>query len=640
MAQWTAMSLDAAGQIVSALLTGFTTETIRPSITMKTAHYIMKLPTLCDIARRSKWDVLMIGMVDDEIRATDEHLLEKGSFLSRSPSRISWWTGEFTVKKKAFQRMIVVECPKAAARFFQSMYHMNSFIASVAWLGLNESDLARAPETVKFPSISARATPAYLCKYTNLYTVLKDPQATQATKILSTIISLFPYTQVPKHDRVMVKDYTLPQEEDGSAELPEELLHDGSLSKDRLGLICLYFLGTAYSNPTRLANQISKRAKAVATVLGVTQPDDQVISQLITSTGWVTNDTPVIVDEFLGQNPRNGGKEWVFLCRNREGDVVYEIPIDELMDPGTVCDKYGLSKLSRELLSQGRLVYHSRHATSIRFIEPFFEAIIGSGHGDVALLEGDINNYNAVRDIILTCPFLGLRASLPERYHIKQFPCLVYGGLLYYKRSLATEEDRKLFDDYKLMEIKHHVPNVAAATTIELLVELMPTPGLMALISFIATSSIERAELILSTKRQEEVEQIYTALKQMDNPGPWAAQRIAHEDGEYKSYLLEEAQKRLREYLRSKDEEERDIATEIVGRAAQIARKESIRIWRREVNTRIDNLSAQQERLKAALTPTQNVIRNDLVASLNQIRALISAGPQGPTHPVDQDIKQ
>lgn len=79
-------------------------------------------------------------------------------------------------------------------------------------------------------------------------------------------------------------------------------------------------------------------------------------------------------------------------------------------------------------------------------------------------------------------------------------PRLIYCAVLYYRDSLELEEEKWLFEEYKIKEIKNHISPREAQFFIENLVATLPKPSITTIVSLVAKLSLERGKVLLASK--------------------------------------------------------------------------------------------------------------------------------------------
>jgi hypothetical protein len=93
--------------------------------------------------------------------------------------------------------------------------------------------------------------------------------------------------------------------------------------------------------------------------------------------------------------------------------------------------------------------------------------------------------------MVANSPDMGLRARLPEKYHLKNFTKLALCGLIYHGTSLSTEEEGTAFKEYKVSGVREHIPDASGKATVESIVKLLPLPD----ITCLATLALQHLSL-------------------------------------------------------------------------------------------------------------------------------------------------
>ncbi|QKI29230.1 hypothetical protein 1 [Solanum melongena rhabdo-like virus] len=434
-------------------------------------------------------------------------------------------------------------------------------------------------------------------------------QLTQVTKILSTIVSMFPYSVDPLRTKVDVLYFTGPANEELNEDAPPGLGYTEPDQGDALTAMGLFLLGMAYSNANRFPEQITRRLRAVAATLGSNPPDRRTVDAAIQACHWQTEDLPTIVDDALGY----------FICWTKDRVPNPEARLSDLMTMDQLQTTYQLSPAAVALLDQARLIYLHYHATSINFISQVLPALQEGGHTGNAYLAADIVAYGFIAERVSSAPFLGLRGQLPEAFQIRTMPKLVYCALLYYQSSLEDEDERRNFSEYKIADIKNHVQPKEAQAFIETLVGTLPRPSVTTIADLVAVLPLEKAHVLMAGKTAAFNSMILEILRTRHNPGAWAQEKIELEDAEALSKLVGEVKTLLLKRLEAKlDNETRIINTLTDAIEKRDAQRNSL-TWGAQINDMINNLAPLEAQLSQVRTQGQKRIKADLVIKMKAI---------------------
>lgn len=205
-------------------------------------------------------------------------------------------------------------------------------------------------------------------------------------------------------------------------------------------------------------------------------------------------------------------------------------------------------------------------------------------------------------------------------------PRLVYCAVLYYRDSLELEEEKRLFEEYKIKEIKNHISPREAQTFIENLVATLPKPSITTVVSLVAKLSLERARVLLASKSIEYRNIILEMLRSHDSPGPWATELIEQEDAEAQKVLVREAKELLSAKLAVRYNQLRQEAEQIEDRQHSREVLMNLYSWRAAVAQSIDEITPWENLLSKVRTRSQETIRSNLITRTRAIIHSINTG--------------
>jgi hypothetical protein len=233
---------------------------------------------------------------------------------------------------------------------------------------------------------------------------------------------------------------------------------------------------------------------------------------LITETNWEVGSLSPAVDEIIG----------LAIATDPNGVRILEAPEEQLADPSTLMESGMIGVMAMTLLRQAPLVYPGHHATSINFVQQLLPTLRREESGPLPILKKDLEAYAIVQDRIRTAPFLGCRAQLPAIFQIKSFPRLVFLALKYHKASLTTKSEKATFAAYNITSVADHGPEAQHRTALSQLAAILPPPEVESLSALMAVLNIDQATFIMDRQSPELRTQIYSQLKNVASPGPWA----------------------------------------------------------------------------------------------------------------------
>lgn len=375
-----------------------------------------------------------------------------------------------------------------------------------------------------------------------------------------------------------------------------------------------------------MKEQLHRRLKAASATIGVAAPSLQTVTGALAEIGWSATELPAALDDALA----------VWITINRELEVSPEVRVDRLKPIGDLVNEGMISQVAGAILTQARLIYMHYHATSLTFVPSALVALRQVHMDDIATFRDDIRKFNVIADHVRDAPYNGLRAQLPEAYHIAEFPCIVYLGLLYYQRNLSTEAEKKLFAEYKTTEIKNHIGDISRQKNVKMTAQMLPLADTQSMVTILQTVPADQADLMMCSRPAALVAEVYAILRCLRNPGLWATARMEAERRQIRVQQVEAATALLRRKLNDELTIRRDRVTLILDPARRADELMAIQNWRREMSDLIDGMAPIDDQLPIVDNPVGHDVRATIAATLRAIWDRMSPAPAPAPAPAQQ----
>ncbi|XP_057341521.1 uncharacterized protein LOC130678386 [Microplitis mediator] len=377
-------------------------------------------------------------------------------------------------------------------------------------------------------------SPKYLCHRCteqSLVSLLRDPMIPREDKALSVYLFMFPYVEAAIATRatIVLRSYVLPEAGAGK---------DLESQKFFMAAVGLFTLGFAHSNVKRIYDQVSRRLKAACVSGGFLTLNSRDVQAAAGQVHWTQGEAAPVINDILGN----------IICYNKQFQYQPEIPILDLAPLDEIAARHDMHRFSKYLLEQMRVVYQNYHSSSIKFVPAIIDHFANSLGQDHAAFQKEVKSFRLIQPTVVGSPYIGLRAQLPEAYRIRNFPRLVYAGLLYHKRTLTDPRDIDFFKNYKVDKIKHHIP-LSDQIFIEELVNIFPLPEVSSLVISLKLATLERGRQIAASKDPRLIREALDELRRDPNRGPWADEKIHQEDSAAIAIMVEQAKTIVRERI-------------------------------------------------------------------------------------------
>lgn len=457
---------------------------------------------------------------------------------------------------------------------------------------------------------------AYVVPEASLHRLWRAQGVRRIVKIASTIVSLYAYVRadLPHALKLCPSIFAEHHVEDRQA------LGMGAAPTDPAGYFMaaagVNILSTAYSNETRMKEQLLRRIKAACAGIGAPAPELATVTIILTETGWNARELPPPLDDLLG----------CMVTHQAAGGHNVESRIATLAQIPTLLERRVISAPAGALLTQACLVYMRYHSTSITFIPAALAAARKVRAHLLPQIEADIENFRNIAETVLDAPYMGMRSTIPEVYQIASFPQLVYLGILYYQRGLTTEKEKAMFADYKTTEIKQHISPVEDQVLIEQLCATLPDITIQSIAMIVSAIGHARAEAYMCSRPPEVVESVYQILKASDNPGAWAADRMRRETAAADIKMMASGAALIRGKLDLEYASRQERATIIADPAERMAALIRLQNWKAEISESIEALRPVEDQLSAALDQVEEHARMGVAGRIRTIMTQIAAG--------------
>ena len=377
-------------------------------------------------------------------------------------------------------------------------------------------DAFMGPQKTDLGDHTINTIPIYIVQPSELRILLAEPSLSRATKVASTILSIYPWTR--RNPPASFKAQPLPQVIQDLHDQPEEEKSDSVLTDEFHKLIIS--IGTTllcygYSQDTRRAGQISRRLAAAYADADLPAPDlpshENAIKEYAGSSKEINGD----VVELIGQ----------VVALHRDG---YSFPAVTEAEYAVASQDARLKPLPRifsALREQMMLVFTNYQSSTVRWALNITGIIRESGFTTQAAIAREIEHLEGIRDEIEKRPFVGLVSKIASSHQQSNFPLLTYLGCYYHARHLDTEEQRKAFEGYNISGIAQRVAEPNMVNTCEVILQNLPAPQLAAKANLLHAMQTADVDKLLATMKQEEATQIVQQLETRFPGCEWAREQ-------------------------------------------------------------------------------------------------------------------
>lgn len=543
---------------------------------------------------------------------------EPQSPLYQTPSALLLFEGEFSLNEHEFTHLFLGYGDRVACATMSAIIGKSTNILKCVTSQDPNGVLQMPAQMTQLEAIPQETILAYTADERGLYHLLAQEAVPQASKIISTLASLYPYVRDRMPSSVTLTPLVWDQRNQPGMR-PGRATDQGEDSRgEELILLATYVLGPAYSNRERIRDQLARRIRAIAAATGSPAPEPAIISQVFTNSRFDPQHTSSAVDDVLG----------AVVAIDKTGAIRHNAKLTELASIDDIRANYSITPHAAELLEQARLVYSHYHATSIHFVLPIYSELSALITDKDTVFREEITKFSEIRDDVLWAPYLGVRAKLPPQYHIKNYARLVYAGLLYHKASLTSDADRELFADYKISDIKSHVGSTQYQAMVESIVAIIPPATTQTLVILLQTLTLAQSERLLAGKTEAQRRELLELLRGADPRGAWADAMIKEEDANYMIQVAADATSLLKERM---DEQYQLLYADASDIEEPVLRRESLgrlREWKRSMTTKITNITSLESRLAVVRTPSALHIRDGIVKILDSLAEQIAKGPE------------
>lgn len=98
---------------------------------------------------------------------------------------------------------------------------------------------------------------------------------------------------------------------------------------------------------------------------------------------------------------------------------------------------------------------------------------------------------------------------------------------LYYKRSLTSDRDKRLFEEYKPEYVGIYVASEELRCQIHNCVKFIPPAGLVSLIPIVKILPVDRVELLLTSKTPNKRETLLATIANDPDRGSWSDHQLS-----------------------------------------------------------------------------------------------------------------
>lgn len=330
-----------------------------------TFYVVTKLSALRRCVGLLKEKPMFLIYPTDKPACDDSLRYENDNKLFPTPTYVGIVIGKITLKGETFDSAIMYKGePNGAVAWYALI--KNKFPTVKAYSrphfakgrGFREGD---APIT----GLQGTDIVSYDCDEKSLLEILKSSSYPLVTKILSTLIFLFPYVKKEAIDYFVVAPMTISPAIHTSMATGLASFPTARISGELLSYLSFYSMCPAYSQENIIADQIFKRAKAIAANDGIEPPDMAIMKSIQNSSTWTGQFQSSHVDTVLG---------WA-LCRNKDMEFKLDVISTDMPTHDILIQGKHMSRDAIGIMEQLKMVYMNYHSTTIRFIPAFIDAL-------------------------------------------------------------------------------------------------------------------------------------------------------------------------------------------------------------------------------------------------------------------------
>lgn len=441
------------------------------------------------------------------------------------------------------------------------------------------------------------------------------------------------------------------------------ILPENVKPEDIVYYACYALFRYAYSINEHYPKQACNRTKATAASCDMappTQADFDAIQQL-SSLNYVDPPPPVL--ELIGRT----------LAIDKEFEYTVEVEDSELAEPEAVKTEFNMSPWQTAVYTQMRLIFQNYHSSTIKFAGSVIELVRNFCNKIGGKFQADFLAVSAITAEILTKQYTALARSVLITRQINSFARICYIGLLYHRKCLGSEDEKKQFSLYNIDGVASHVTPANDKKQCEAIVSVLPINNIVATATIAQFLGVQETVDILINFSPEEQDQIYTYLKSLPHPGEWANNRTLARKREVELQVRDHVERKLSQM---EEEVQRELNTRITTSThlenfAEISRQvmaikdriTAAKASMRSISDIIPNIQhPESDEIKVAVLERSKVLfsilqhPNDITACNNQEQSIITqiqhlslqianrnlelAGAAGRDQPQDGDSDQ
>jgi len=459
------------------------------------------------------------------------------------------------------------------------------------------------------------------CEHHDLFRLCTNGTVPWQTKVLSVMYGFYPHISAVIRAKCTVVnwDNAMRRWGDNMNELEPE--QQSQLSSLLVVLLTEAVLIHSYSRTDRYTTQLKGRISAALSGGMGNEVSEDLIKRAITSVGLKVGEDCAFIDEILGH----------LIAVDQDDDYNPDVEKINLMPLERLCEMHDMHEYAKKVLIQARLVYEKYKGRSVRFgrdaieyAERFFGQFGDAWGNEVIELKKIANELDSR-------PYIGLRATIPEKYHVRNYPRLILFGIEIHRRTLTSEDARKEFEKYNVSSIISHLPDPNDVELIKSMVSIVPTANIRVWATIIKSLNYHEACSYVSIRTDAEKETIFaymvTAKKSnkpgWEHPGPWYDKKVQEKT---ETYLLNERTKCVNalkdklQKLYGRQRTELDFIADIDERRSKAQELES---KRRNIEDLLDQQISIDMMVTPAVDPSIDEVRSLLIADMKAVLSKI-----------------
>jgi len=522
---------------------------------------------------------------------------------------ILWFKGAVTRGLMNYDDIIVISCDpldaSALIGMIRDSFQQVTITSSEAEpsrlyeLGWHDSEDIHS---VKLPSIYTGSTH-------EVSFILGREDVTIESRALSIMALMFPYARNYIVSKGVVRTVRSFLDSKNLHLPPSTGLHAEARRQEFYSKLGVFLFGFSWSNKSKIKEQLRNRINSMLASIGLKAVDGTILYGVCDNMNWDNFNSTNDVDDCLGR----------IVAVDAHGNHNPLIRVTGLGGLTELRDDFRMTNLAAAALEQMRVVYSHYKSTSIRFATRICRLV---DNGQITLIDAfntELTSFRRIRADVEPAPFCSVRGKIPEAYHVKQFPAIVYLGLKDYESNLKTDAEKDEWKKYKTSAVKQHISDKDLADTCELMVSSFPKNSELLVADLIELRSLEEADLILHNKSPAEINQLFELLRARGSQCVWYQDQLLQKNEAQRRQTRLEAMSVIeKQFQRTLDARQEEIINE-----DDADRKRGLRAALKEWRDKFESLRQRESSLEAMVSRSTSVLtapaRLEELQALNQL---------------------